>query len=92
MQEISCVFFPLGNTGRKFMEMHMSDLKQNGLKVVVKNGDLERAIRRLDRLVKDEGVMAALKKGRQFDKPSVLKRQAKDAAIKRWHRKQKELG
>ncbi len=61
--------------------------KPAGLMVLVQNGNIEKALKKLKNKCKKEGIIQDLEKKRQFDKPSILRARAKAIAIKR-HRKE----
>ena len=63
---------------------------KSGLTVTVKNGNVERAIRRFKKMCTEEGIVQELRDRKQFVKPSEVKRKAKDAGRKRWLRKQRQ--
>ena len=53
------------------------------LKIKIKKGEnINSALKRLKRKFNDVGVLKELRKRKQFDKPSVVKRKAKLKAIK----------
>jgi small subunit ribosomal protein S21 len=53
------------------------------LKIKIKKGEnINSALKRLKRKFKDVGVLKELRKRKQFDKPSAVKRKAKLKAIK----------
>jgi len=56
------------------------------LEVVVDDRGVERAIRKLKRIVANEGVLRALKRGRAYEKPSVRKRRKRREAERRRRR------
>ena len=61
------------------------------LEVQVDERGLERAIRRLKRIVANEGVIRALKRGRAYEKPSVRKRRKRREAERRRRRAARRL-
>ena len=60
-----------------------SDAK-NGTKIYVKNNDIGRAMRKLKKLMQQEKVFQTLKEKEFFEKPSIKRKKAKEAARKRW--------
>lgn len=56
------------------------------MKVLVRDGDVERAIRMLKRKMVKEGVMRELKQRTHFEKPSEEKRRRHAAAVRRARR------
>ena len=55
----------------------------NGLKVEVYNNNVDMALRKLKRKIKDSDLMLKLKEKSYFEKPSKLKREQKNLAILR---------
>ena len=51
---------------------------QNGLRVEVKNNNVDFALRKFKRMVKDSGMMLELKKKSYYEKPSKVKREKKN--------------
>lgn len=65
------------------MKDDYSDAK-NGTKVYVKNNDINRAMRKLKKILQQEKVFQTLKEKEFFEKPSLKRKRAKASAIKRW--------
>ena len=57
--------------------------KMSGLKVEVYNNNVELALKKLKRKIKDSNLFLDLKKKTYFEKPSKLKREKKNLAILR---------
>lgn len=75
---------------RHYVKGNTSDRgAKSGLTVEVRNGNLERAIRKFKKKVTEAGIIQEVRERREFVKPSEKKRKAKDAGRKRWLRKQK---
>ena len=55
----------------------------NGLSVKVYNNNVDMALRKLKRKIKDSELMVKLKEKSYFEKPSKLKREKKNLAILR---------
>ena len=51
---------------------------QNGLRVEVKNNNVDFALKKFKRMVKDSGMMLELKKKSYYEKPSKVKREKKN--------------
>ena len=51
---------------------------QNGLRVEVKNNNVEFALKKFKRMVKDSGIMLELKKRTYYEKPSKERREKKN--------------
>ena len=66
------------------------------MQVVVKNGNIERALRTLKKKLQKEGLLKELKQKQYFEKPSAKKARKKAEGIKRYQRnlkkKQERLG
>lgn len=58
--------------------------REGGLIVYVRNNDVDRALRKLKKMVNSEGVIKELKKREFYEKPSDRKRREKARARKRW--------
>lgn len=59
----------------------------SGLRVEVRNGDFNGALRRFKKLVQDSGLLQELKEKQEFTKPSIKRKKAKAAARSRWLKK-----
>ncbi len=66
------------------------------MQVVVKNGNVERAMRTLKKKLQKEGLLKELKQKQYFEKPSAKRKRKKAEGIKRYQRnlkkKQERLG
>ena len=51
---------------------------QNGLRVDVKNNNIEFALKKFKRMVKDSGLMVELRNRSYYEKPSMVKREKKN--------------
>lgn len=60
------------------------------MKVEVRNGNMDRALRLLKRKLVDEGVFRELQERRFYEKPSDRKRREKRSAIARQRRSDRE--
>jgi small subunit ribosomal protein S21 len=56
----------------------------NGRKVVVKDGNLEKALRKFKKKVSESGLLMELQERETYTKPSVQKKVAHAMAKKRW--------
>ena len=61
-----------------------NDYRPKGLVVVVHDGQIERAIRRFKKKVQQSGILDEVKRRREYVKPSILKREEKAKARRRW--------
>lgn len=55
-----------------------------GRKVFVKEGNVEKALRKFKKKISDSGILLELRERETFTKPSVQKKVAKAMAKKRW--------
>ena len=62
-----------------------------GTHVEVRNNDIARAMRKLKKILNNEGVLQEVRDREAFEKPSIKKKKEKAAARKRWIRKQEKL-
>lgn len=58
--------------------------------VVVKNGNVERAMRTLKKKLQKEGLLKELKQKQYFEKPSAKRKRKKAEGIKRYQRNLKK--
>ena len=76
------------------MEVIMSDRddrnEPRGLYVKVKNNDVNKAMRKLKKMITAEGLMQELRAREFYEPPSVKRKREKAQARKRWLRKQSE--
>jgi len=56
----------------------------NGKKVIVKDGNVEKALRKFKKKVSDSGLLIELQKRERYVKPSVKNKLARSMAAKRW--------
>ena len=62
-----------------------------GLKIEVRNGNVEQAMRVMKRKLMKEGVMKELRARESYEKPSERKRRKKKEGIANYKKKQKKL-
>ena len=60
------------------------------MQVVVKNGNVERAMRTLKKKLQKEGLLKELKQRQYFEKPSAKRKRKKAEGIKRYQRNLKK--
>lgn len=58
-----------------------------GLKVEVRNGDFNGALRRFKKKVQEDGILQEIKERTYYEKPSETRKKAKAAGRKRWLKK-----
>jgi small subunit ribosomal protein S21 len=73
------------------MSSDPTNFKQKGLYVEVHNNDINKALRKLKKLIQVEGVFQTLRDREHFEKPSMTRKKARARAVKRWQKKQREL-
>ena len=73
------------------MRHEYDEIKQRGLRVEVHNNDVNKALRKLKKLIQAEGLFQTLRDREHFEKPSMARKKAKARAVKRWQKKRREL-
>lgn len=66
------------------------DYNAQGLYVRVKNNDVNKAMRKLKKMMTSEGIFQELRKREFYEPPSIRKKREKAQAVKRWKKKQEE--
>ena len=61
--------------------------KTRGLTVVVKDGNVEKAIRKFKKLVQESGILDEVKERMEYVKPSITRVEAENKARRRWLKK-----
>mgnify|MGYP001285534053 CR=1 FL=1 len=64
---------------------------KRGFVVDVHNNNINKAWRRLKKMVQEDGMLQELRDKERYTKPSARRRKARDMARKRWLKKQREL-
>ena len=72
------------------MGKHRKKREQKGLRVDVKHNNVEWALKKLKRMVKDSGMILELKKRSYYEKPSAVKREKKSAQAARYRYQDKK--
>jgi small subunit ribosomal protein S21 len=57
-----------------------------GRKVIVKDGNVEKALRKFKKKVQESGLLLELKDRETYTKPSVKKKLARELAKRRWNK------
>ena len=70
--------------------MARKEKPMNGLRVDVKNNNIEFALKKMKRMVKDSGQMLELKKRSYYKKPSAEKREKKNLQALRYRYNQEK--
>lgn len=65
-----------------------NEYSKRGLFVEVRNNDVGRAMRKLKKMVTNEGLVKELRAKEYYEKPSLRKKKEKAAARKRWLKQQ----
>jgi small subunit ribosomal protein S21 len=73
------------------MSFEVEDLKQKDTYVEVHNNDVNKALRKLKKVVQAEGIFQTLRERERFEKPSMKRKKQKARAVKRWQKKMREL-
>jgi small subunit ribosomal protein S21 len=73
------------------MAFEIDDLRQKGLYVEVHNNDVNKAMRKLKKMIQSEGLFQTLRDRERFEKPSMQRKKAKVRAEKRWQKKLREM-
>lgn len=68
-----------------------TEKEANGLKVIVHNNDINRALRKLKKHMQSERVLQELQKHAYYEKPSAQRKARKAKARKRWLKKKSEI-
>jgi len=63
------------------------DFGKRGLKVEVRNNDINFALRKFKKKIQEDGILQELRKKEAFEKPSMKRKKAKAAARARWLKK-----
>ena len=72
------------------MGRHKKKREQKGLRVDVKYNNVEWALKKLKRMVKDSGQILELKKRDYYEKPSAVRREKKSAQMARYRYQNKK--
>ena len=74
--------------------MHRPDLeniRQRGLFVEVHNNDINKALRKMKKMLQQDGIHQMLRERERFEQPSMARKKAKARAVKRWQKKLRDL-
>jgi small subunit ribosomal protein S21 len=72
------------------MGKHRKKREQKGLRIDVKYNNVEWALKKMKRMVKDSGMILELKKRSYYEKPSAVKREKKSAQAARYRYQDKK--
>ena len=70
--------------------MARKEKPMNGLKVYVKNNNIEFALKKMKRMIKDSGQILEIKKRTYYEKPSAVRREKKSAQVARYRYQDKK--
>lgn len=70
---------------------HEKSVEGRGICVIVRNNDVEKAIRILKKKINQEGILKDLRKHEYYEKPSVKRRRRKAEAVNRWRKTERML-
>ena len=73
------------------MAFEYEDLRQKGIFVEVHNNDVNKAMRKLKKILQGEGLFQTLREREFYESKSMKRKKAKARAVKRWQKKQREL-
>ncbi len=73
------------------MSERRDDYEKQGLYVKVKNNDVNKAMRKLKKMMTAEGIFQELRKREFYEPPSIRKKREKAQAVKRWKKKQEDI-
>ena len=74
------------------MGKHRKERVQKGLRIDVKHNNVEWALKKMKRMVKDGGLMLELRKRSYYEKPSKVKREKKNLQALRYkYNQQKDI-
>ena len=65
-------------------------VRVTGLRVAVKDGRVDKALKTLNKKVQGAGLLKEIRERQEYKKPSEKRKRAKELAKKRWHKKQAE--
>ena len=63
---------------------HSKEQPVNGLRVEVRNNDVNKALRKFKKKVAEDGILQDLRKREYFESKGTKRRKAKEAAIRRY--------
>ena len=72
------------------MRKHRKEREKKGLRIDVKHNNVEWALKKLKRMVKDSGQILELKRRTYYEKPSAVKREKKSAQTARYRYQDKK--
>ena len=73
------------------MAFEYEDLRQKGIFVEVHNNDVNKAMRKLKKILQGEGVFQTLREREFYESKSAKRKKNKARAVKRWQKKLREM-
>ena len=70
--------------------LSITSQKEFDLEVIVRDNNVDHALRTLKKKMQREGMYREMKKGRSFEKPSEKKAREKAEAVRRWRKLQRK--
>ena len=64
----------------------MDELKSKGTTVTVKDGNVEKALRKFKKKIQESGKLEELREREQYEKPTTTRRLAKNKAVRRYQK------
>jgi len=75
---------------KSYKKMSSDINDRRGLYVEVRNNDVSKALRRLKKLMNQEGMVKDMRKKEFYEKPSAVRKREKAQARKRWLKEQEK--
>ena len=75
---------------KSYKKMSSDINDRRGLYVEVRNNDVSKALRRLKKLMNQEGMVKDMRKNEFYEKPSAVRKREKAQARKRWLKEQEK--
>jgi len=69
----------------------IENVRQRGFFVEVHNNDVNKALRKMKKVLQQDGIFQLLRERERFEQPSMTRKKAKARAQKRWQKKLREL-
>jgi small subunit ribosomal protein S21 len=69
----------------------IENVRQRGFFVEVHNNDVNKALRKMKKILQQDGIFQTLRERERFETPSMQRKKAKARAQKRWQKKLREL-
>jgi small subunit ribosomal protein S21 len=73
------------------LRYQQGDTRPRGLSVIVRNGDISKAIRKFKKKVQLDGILMEYRDKQFYEKPTTIRKRKKAMAKKRWAKKLREI-